>query len=100
MLTGFFRRTCPQEYLELFKLNAVNTSEMLGPDSITFNPLHVWITDWLTEKENAFTQIGNSKSNNQTLYGNYLSWCISNGVEPIKFNQFSTLLIDQCYAKK
>src|SRR5258705_122540 len=44
-------------------------------------------------------QIGNHKSNKDTLYGNYLNWCKIQGSEPIKFTQFSSLLIDNLKQK-
>lgn len=41
------------------------------------------------------TQIGNSNSGLDTLYGNYLNWCYINNIEPpIKINRFSGLLLD------
>lgn len=41
------------------------------------------------------TQVGNSNSGLDTLYGHYLKWCRINNIEPpIKINIFSELLLE------
>jgi hypothetical protein len=87
--------SCPKDYINSFIEDAIKISEQGNQDYISFNPLYVWITEHLLEDIKSFSPIGNNRSSNNTLYGCYLQWCAINGVESIKFTQFSTLLRDQ-----
>src|SRR5258705_44355 len=91
--------SCPKKYIDIFKGDANKINETLSQDSIYFNPLHVWVDEYLLADVNSNIQIGNHKSNKDTLYGNYLNWCKIQGSEPIKFTQFSSLLIDNLKQK-
>lgn len=86
--------TCPKEYLDLLKLGGLAITKLISTDGILTYPLQMWVSEWLIYNRNCTVFIGNNKSNPTTLYGNYLAWAILNGVTPLKFNQFSNLLID------
>lgn len=72
-LAGFINwiLNCPLDYIELFNESATATSEKLGPDSIAFNPLHVWVQERLTSDIESKSYIGSNKSGEETLFGNY-----------------------------
>ena len=86
--------TCPKKYLDLLKLGGLGVTQMISDDGLLTHPLQMWISEWLTSNKNGIVQIGNNKSNDRTLYGNYLVWANMNGVTPLKFNHFSNLLLD------
>lgn len=88
--------SCPQEYLDSMQAGGVNLSKIINPENIIgSHHLETWIESNLKNEPEVRTQIGNSKSSLDTLYGNYLNWCRINNIEPpIKINRFSNLLID------
>jgi len=100
ILTPFFSAfimwilTCPKEYLDLLKTGGLAITQLISQDGLLTHPLQTWVSEWLTFNPTGMVQVGNNKSNTSTLYGNYLQWAIMNGVTPLKFNQFSNLLID------
>lgn len=69
---------------------AINPENIIGS-----HHLDTWIEGTLTNDDKVKTQIGNSKSGLDTLYGNYLNWCCLHNIEPpFKINRFSDLLLD------
>lgn len=88
--------SCPQEYLDSLQAGGENLSKLINPENIIgSHHLDTWIEGSLINVDKGRTQIGNSKSGLDTLYGNYLNWCRINNIEPpIKINRFSDLLLD------
>lgn len=58
----------------------------------------MWVEEWLISKpESKGISVGNVKNSmlmGESLYSNYLKWSTINGIEPIKINKFSGLLVD------
>lgn len=88
--------SCPQEYLDSLQAGSEILSRAINPENIIGNyHLDTWIEGSLINDDKGKTQVGNSKSGLDTLYGNYLNWCRLHNIEPpIKINRFSNLLLD------
>jgi hypothetical protein len=95
-LPGFINwiLSCPREYLESLQAGGEVLSKFINPDNIIgSHHLEAWIESSLINEGKS--PIGNNKSGNDTLYGNYLKWCHVNNIDPcIKINRFSELLLD------
>jgi len=88
--------SCPQEYLDSLEVGGEVLTKYINPNNlITSHHLSDWVTNHLLSDHKSKLQVGNKNSNKDTLYGNYLNWCIVNNIEPIKINRFSELLSDQ-----
>ena len=88
--------SCPQEYLDSLEVGGEVLTKYINPNNlITSHHLSDWVTNYLISDHKSKLQVGNKNSNKDTLYGNYLNWCIVNNIEPIKINRFSELLSDQ-----
>lgn len=66
-----------------------------GSLDLETNPLYSWAKDNLEYNKSSKLPVGTAKSDNSTLYGNYIRWCEINNVEPIKIHKFSESLIDK-----
>lgn len=88
--------SCPDSFLERLSEGGEKTSEIINAENqLLTNPLGVWINERLNRDSSNKVAIGYSKSGEKTLYGNYLNWAKLNALDPIKANQFSSLLSDQ-----
>lgn len=95
-LSGFINwiLSCPKENIDIIYQGGDKITELISPDLIHVNPLHVFVKECLLQDENSFVKIGNKLSNSDTLYGAYMLWAKNNGIDITKINQFSILLID------
>lgn len=88
---------CPTEFIVTLQRGGEGVTKLINPESIiTTNPLRAWAEDCLAVKANSAIPIGNTKSDTNTLYGNYISWASKFGgeVSPVGYNKFTSLLID------
>jgi putative DNA primase/helicase len=94
--------SCPKEYIDSLKVGGEELSKFINPNIfITSQHLSSWIENNLTYEEKTKTPIGTKNSDKNTLYGNYLNWCVMNNIEqPIKINRFSELLLDNLKSLK
>lgn len=86
------------DYVDSLKVGGEIITKFINPDNFINNHhLNDWAlrTQTLVEEKDSKIQVGNSKTNNSTLYVRYLDWCnLNNIVPPIKINRFSELLSD------
>lgn len=65
-------------------------------NQIQENSVAAWLNDFVIVDKNAETQIGNDKSDSETLFGSYYQYCDQIGVRPLSGNQFTPTLLDLC----
>lgn len=94
--------SCPKGYMDSLKAGGEELSKFINPNNlITSHHLSTWIESNLVNEEKTKTAIGIKNSESNTLYGNYLNWCVVNNIEPpIKINRFSELLLDNLKSLK
>jgi putative DNA primase/helicase len=96
-LAGFINwiLCCSPQYVKLLEEGGAYLTSLISPDLLSINPLAEFIKDCLTPNLDNRIRVGNNFSDSDTLYGKYNLWCKQHGVVPLKFNQFSNLLVDQ-----
>lgn len=95
-LSGFVNwiLTCPEEYLNNLNEGGAKLTELVSPDSVQVNPLHVFVKECLFQDNNSKVKLGNIDNNKTTLYGIYCYWCEINSINEISFKSFTILLLD------
>jgi phage/plasmid-associated DNA primase len=88
--------TCPKENLDLLYQGGAYITQLISPDSVHVNPLHVFIKDCLLPNKDSKIKLGyrDTSGGEGTLYLAYTRWCDMNGVIPMSFKSFTILIFD------
>ncbi|HLP92126.1 MAG TPA: phage/plasmid primase, P4 family [Nostocaceae cyanobacterium] len=79
--------------------NAVDNPELAKHNleqQIASNSIAAWINEYIIRDAKSTTQIGSNKTDINTLFGNYSTWCRNAGCTPDSLRSFSPNLLDFC----